>query len=74
VENDRLAVEAINQRDVHVRLADDSAKMMSPWTDETDTFDRREDRGGECDLDLVPVRGYDKGCSPDNVGFGGIAA
>ena len=34
VENDLRAIEAINQQDVQFALANDSAKMMSQWTDD----------------------------------------
>ena len=34
LENDVRAIEAINQRDVQFALANDSAKMMSQWTDD----------------------------------------
>jgi uncharacterized protein (TIGR02246 family) len=34
VENDLRAIETINQRDVQFALANDSAKMMSQWTDD----------------------------------------
>jgi uncharacterized protein (TIGR02246 family) len=34
MENDLRAIEAINQRDVQFALANDSARMMSQWTDD----------------------------------------
>jgi uncharacterized protein (TIGR02246 family) len=34
VENDLLAIEAVNQRDVQAALAGDPATMMSQWTDD----------------------------------------
>ena len=34
VEKDLRAIEAINERDVQFALANDSAKMMSQWTDD----------------------------------------